>query len=75
MFSTSLSFLFFQFRKKKIRFCKSHIHDWGLFAMEPIAADEMVIEYVGQNIRQVRNRGRTEWVFSSSTLIVTAMLT
>ena len=27
---------------------------WGLFAMEPIAADEMVIEYVGQNIRQVR---------------------
>lgn len=22
--------------------------------MEPIAADEMVIEYVGQNIRQVR---------------------
>nr|XP_009930528.1 PREDICTED: uncharacterized protein LOC104327325 [Opisthocomus hoazin] len=26
---------------------------WGLFAMEPIAADEMVIEYVGQNIRQV----------------------
>lgn len=45
--------LFPQFRKKKIRFCKSHIHDWGLFAMEPIAADEMVIEYVGQNIRQV----------------------
>lgn len=43
-----------QFRKKKIRFCKSHIHDWGLFAMEPIAADEMVIEYVGQNIRQVK---------------------
>lgn len=49
----SLSLLV-QFRKKKIRFCKSHIHDWGLFAMEPIAADEMVIEYVGQNIRQVR---------------------
>lgn len=46
-----------QFRKKKIRFCKSHIHDWGLFAMEPIAADEMVIEYVGQNIRQVSGGG------------------
>lgn len=44
---------FMQFRKKKLKFCKSHIHDWGLFAMEPIAADEMVIEYVGQNIRQV----------------------
>lgn len=25
--------------------------------MEPIAADEMVIEYVGQNIRQVSNCG------------------
>lgn len=43
-----------QFRKKKLRFGRSRIHEWGLFAMEPIAADEMVIEYVGQNIRQVR---------------------
>lgn len=42
-----------QFRKKKLRFGRSRIHEWGLFAMEPIAADEMVIEYVGQNIRQV----------------------
>lgn len=42
----------FQFRKKQLRFAKSGIHDWGLFAMEPIAADEMVIEYVGQAIRQ-----------------------
>ncbi|KAG2463660.1 SET1A methyltransferase, partial [Polypterus senegalus] len=40
------------FRKKKLRFGRSRIHEWGLFAMEPIAADEMVIEYVGQNIRQ-----------------------
>ncbi|XP_064210156.1 histone-lysine N-methyltransferase SETD1B-A-like isoform X2 [Anguilla rostrata] len=51
--SDLLKFNQLKFRKKKIRFCKSHIHDWGLFAMEPIAADEMVIEYVGQNIRQV----------------------
>ena len=36
-----------KFRKKQLRFGKSFIHDWGLFAMEPIAADEMVIEYVG----------------------------
>lgn len=43
-----------QFRKKRLRFGRSRIHEWGLFAMEPIAADEMVIEYVGQNIRQVR---------------------
>ncbi|KAM7018090.1 histone-lysine N-methyltransferase SETD1B-A-like [Tautogolabrus adspersus] len=42
-----------KFRKKRIRFSRSHIHDWGLFAMEPIAADEMVIEYVGQIVRQV----------------------
>ncbi|XP_059192383.1 histone-lysine N-methyltransferase SETD1B-A-like [Centropristis striata] len=42
-----------KFRKKRIRFSRSHIHEWGLFAMEPIAADEMVIEYVGQMIRQV----------------------
>ncbi|NXL40805.1 SET1A methyltransferase, partial [Glaucidium brasilianum] len=41
------------FRKKRLRFGRSRIHEWGLFAMEPIAADEMVIEYVGQNIRQV----------------------
>ncbi|KAM9858173.1 histone-lysine N-methyltransferase SETD1B-A-like [Aulostomus maculatus] len=42
-----------KFRKKRIRFSRSHIHEWGLFAMEPITADEMVIEYVGQMIRQV----------------------
>ncbi|KAF3851063.1 hypothetical protein F7725_012835 [Dissostichus mawsoni] len=42
-----------KFRRKRIRFSRSHIHDWGLFAMEPIAADEMVIEYVGQIIRQI----------------------
>lgn len=35
------------------RFSPSHIHEWGLFAMEPIATDEMVIEYVGEIIRQV----------------------
>lgn len=45
--------IFLQFRKKQLRFGRSRIHEWGLFAMEPIAADEMVIEYVGQNIRQV----------------------
>jgi len=43
----------FQFRKKQLKFAKSGIHDWGLFAMEPIAADEMVIEYVGQMVRPV----------------------
>lgn len=40
-------------RKKQLKFAKSPIHDWGLVALEPIAADEMVIEYVGEMIRQV----------------------
>ncbi|GFO09816.1 histone-lysine N-methyltransferase setd1b-like [Plakobranchus ocellatus] len=50
--SDLLKFNQLKFRKKQLRFAKSGIHDWGLFAMEPIAADEMVIEYVGQKIRQ-----------------------
>lgn len=50
--SDLLKFNQLQFRKKQLRFAKSGIHDWGLFAMEPIAADEMVIEYVGEKVRQ-----------------------
>ena len=34
-----------------MKFGKSAIHDWGLFAMENIGADEMVIEYVGDVVR------------------------
>ena len=41
-----------QTRKKQLRFTKSPIHDWGLFAMEPISAGDMVIEYVGEVVRQ-----------------------
>ncbi|XP_030621543.1 histone-lysine N-methyltransferase SETD1B-A [Chanos chanos] len=51
--SDLLKFNQLKFRKKRLRFGRSRIHDWGLFAEEPIAADEMVIEYVGQSIRQV----------------------
>ncbi|XP_051950703.1 histone-lysine N-methyltransferase SETD1B [Xyrauchen texanus] len=51
--SDLLKFNQLKFRKKKLRFGRSHIHDWGLFAEEPIAAEEMIIEYVGQSIRQV----------------------
>jgi len=40
-------------RKKALRFAKSSIHNWGLFACEPIAAEEMVCEYVGQMVRAV----------------------
>ena len=39
-------------RKKKLKFSRSPIHDWGLYAMESISIGEMVIEYVGEVIRQ-----------------------
>lgn len=46
-----------QTRKKHVRFARSPIHDWGLYAMEKIARGEMVIEYVGEIIRaQVAER-------------------
>ncbi|NXM37804.1 SET1A methyltransferase, partial [Gymnorhina tibicen] len=41
-----------QFRKMRLRSGRSRIHERGPFAREPIVADKMVIEYVGQNIRQ-----------------------
>lgn len=37
-------------REPKLRFDRSSIHAWGVFADEPIAADEMVIEYRGELI-------------------------
>ncbi|KAL5520617.1 SET1 [Sanghuangporus sanghuang] len=40
-----------QTRKKHLRFARSPIHDWGLYAMERISRGEMVIEYVGEIIR------------------------
>ena len=40
-----------QTRKKQLRFARSPIHDWGLYAMEKISRGEMVIEYVGEIIR------------------------
>ena len=39
-------------RAKDVRFDRSPIHNWGLFAEEPIAASDMIIEYVGEKIRQ-----------------------
>jgi hypothetical protein len=39
-------------RKKPLKFSKSGIHDWGLFALDNIAAEEFVIEYVGETVRQ-----------------------
>lgn len=39
-------------RKKPVSFARSAIHNWGLYANEFIAAKEMIIEYVGESIRQ-----------------------
>lgn len=40
-----------QMRAKNLRFSRSKIHKWGLFACEKIAKDDAVIEYVGEKIR------------------------
>jgi len=40
----------FNVRRKRLTFARSPIHGWGLFTQEPIDADEMVIEYVGEII-------------------------
>ena len=47
----SMKFNQLQTRKKHLRFARSPIHDWGLYAMERISRGEMVIEYVGEVIR------------------------
>lgn len=39
-------------RQKPVTFARSAIHNWGLYALEPINAKEMIIEYVGERIRQ-----------------------
>ena len=71
-FKNSLISFYVQVRKKQLRFAKSGIHDWGLFAMESIAADEMVTEYVGEVIRQpmadIRERRYEEMGIGSSYL-------
>ena len=49
--SLALKFNQLQSRKKHLRFARSPIHDWGLYAMERISRGELVIEYVGEIIR------------------------
>ena len=39
-------------RKKPVKFARSAIHNWGLYAMENITANDMIIEYVGEKVRQ-----------------------
>lgn len=51
-FADHFKFSQLKMRKKRLRYAKSSIHSWGLFACEPIAMEDMVIEYVGETIRQ-----------------------
>lgn len=39
-------------RKKLVKFDRSAIHGWGLYAMENISFNDMIIEYVGEKVRQ-----------------------
>ncbi|KAF8085732.1 hypothetical protein N665_0649s0008 [Sinapis alba] len=59
-------------RKKRLRFQQSNIHDWGLVALEPIDAEDFVIEYVGELIRssisEIRERQYEKMGIGSSYL-------
>ncbi|OQO13141.1 hypothetical protein B0A48_02605 [Cryoendolithus antarcticus] len=39
-------------RKKHVKFERSAIHGWGLYAEENIAINDLIIEYVGEKVRQ-----------------------
>lgn len=39
-------------RKKLVKFDRSAIHGWGLYAEENIAVNDLIIEYVGEKVRQ-----------------------
>ncbi|KAF8850526.1 hypothetical protein BDZ45DRAFT_696648 [Acephala macrosclerotiorum] len=48
----ALRFNQLQKRKKPVKFARSAIHNWGLYAMENIPMNDMIIEYVGEKVRQ-----------------------
>ncbi|EMC91362.1 hypothetical protein BAUCODRAFT_80239 [Baudoinia panamericana UAMH 10762] len=39
-------------RKKLVKFDRSAIHGWGLYAEENITVNDLIIEYVGEKVRQ-----------------------
>ena len=48
---------------KRLRFGRSKIHAWGVFAGEPISAGDLLIEYKGELIRhQVADLREEEYV-------------
>jgi [histone H3]-lysine4 N-trimethyltransferase SETD1 len=49
-------------RKKLVRFDRSSIHGWGLYTQENIVANDMIIEYVGEKVRQ-RVADVREWMY------------
>lgn len=40
-----------KYRSKMIKFARSKIHGWGLYSLENIQPDEMIVEYIGEKIR------------------------
>lgn len=51
-----------QLHKTRLKFGKSSIHEWGLFALEDIEANDIVIEYVGEVVGQkVADRREKEY--------------
>ncbi|KKK24494.1 hypothetical protein AOCH_006479 [Aspergillus ochraceoroseus] len=50
--SDALRFNQLKKRKKPVRFARSAIHNWGLYAEVNMSANEMIIEYVGEKVRQ-----------------------
>lgn len=54
-------------RKKKLHFAPSNIHNWGLFALEYIPAEEMIIEYIGEVVRAHIADTRERLVYGQST--------
>ena len=53
MFSDAFQFGQLNNRMKQLQFKRSGIHGWGLFAGEDIQRGEMVVQYVGELVRQV----------------------
>lgn len=47
-------------RKKNVRFDRSAIHNWGLYAGEEISVNDFIIEYVGEKVRQRVANSREE---------------
>lgn len=53
-------------RAKNLRFSRSKIHKWGLFACEKISNGDAVIEYVGEKIRPSLADHREKIVYTNS---------